>query len=231
MSNTDRLAGYLADYKKQSKSTSISIGGDGDDESDTSNLLGWAQSSFGKLKSQVQKVQENIPISNPLKSDGGSSWLKEAEADPYCPSLSKKQRILGFMGCMGMGLLCFAMAMAYLPVLLISARKFALLYTMGSVFFISSFSLLYGPKKHFKHLMSADRLPFTASYILTMALTLYAAMGIRSYILTVIAAGLQMAALTYFTLSYIPGGQAALKFMAKVFYAIFSRCFKSAINV
>ena len=79
--------------------------------------------------------------------------------------------------------------------------------------------------------MSADRLPFTASYILTMALTLYAAMGIRSYILTVIAAGLQMAALTYFTLSYIPGGQAALKFMAKVFYAIFSRCFKSAINV
>ena len=82
-----------------------------------------------------------------------------------------------------------------------------------------------------KHLISSERLPFTASYVLTMALTLYAAMGVRSYILTVIAAGLQCAALTYFTLSYIPGGQAALKFMAKVFYAIFSRCFKSAINV
>ena len=87
-----------------------------------------------------------------LKSGENSSsgWLSEAESDPYCPSLSEKQRILGFMGCMGMGLLCFAMAMAYLPVLLISARKFALLYTLGSLFFISSFSLLYGPKKHFK---------------------------------------------------------------------------------
>ena len=57
---------------------------------------------------------------------------------------------LGFMGCMGMGILCFSMAAAYLPVLVIAARKFALLYTLGSIFFISSFSLLYGPKKHFK---------------------------------------------------------------------------------
>lgn len=54
------------------------------------------------------------------------------------------------MGCMAMGILCFSMAAAYLPVLVIAARKFALLYTLGSIFFISSFSLLYGPKKHFK---------------------------------------------------------------------------------
>ena len=79
--------------------------------------------------------------------------------------------------------------------------------------------------------MSTERLPFTASYILTMALTLYAAMGAKSYVLTVIAAGAQMAALTYFTLSYIPGGPTALKFMAKIFYAVFSRCFKAAVNV
>jgi len=231
MSNADRLAGYLADFKKENKSSvSISMGG-GDDESETANLLGWASSGFDKLKNKVSKVQENIPIPNPLKSNGESSWASEAAEDPFCPSLSKKQRMLGFMGCMGMGVLCFSMALAYLPVLLISARKFALLYTLGSIFFISSFSLLYGPKKHFKHLISTERLPFTASYLLTMALTLYAAMGAKSYILTVIAAGLQMAALTYFTLSYIPGGQTAIKFMAKIFYAVFSRCFKSAMNV
>ena len=57
---------------------------------------------------------------------------------------------LGFMGSMGMGILCFSMAVAYLPVLIVAARKFALLYTLGSIFFISSFSFLYGPKKHFK---------------------------------------------------------------------------------
>jgi hypothetical protein len=66
MSNADRLAGYLADFKKQSKSTSINIG-DGDDESDTTNLLGWAQTGFDSFKSKVQKAGENIPLPNPLK--------------------------------------------------------------------------------------------------------------------------------------------------------------------
>jgi hypothetical protein len=64
-----------------------------------------------------------------------------------------------------------------------------------------------------------------------MSFTLYAAMGAKSYILTVIAAAIQIVALSYFTLSYIPGGQTALKFFAKMFYALFSRCFKSAMNV
>ena len=82
-----------------------------------------------------------------------------------------------------------------------------------------------------KHLISAERLPFTSSYICSMLFTLYAALGIKSYLLTIVAAGVQCVALTYFTLSYIPGGQTAIKFMAKMFYAIFSRCFKSITNV
>ena len=70
MSNADRLAGYLADFKKENKnSVSISIGG-GDDESETANLLGWASSGFDKLKNKVSKVQENIPLPNPLKRNG-----------------------------------------------------------------------------------------------------------------------------------------------------------------
>ncbi|CBY34990.1 unnamed protein product [Oikopleura dioica] len=231
MSDAEKLKNYLAEFTGKS-STSVNIGDAGDEESETANLLGWAKTGFGNLVSKASKIQENIPLPNPLRSsDGGSSWLSEAESDPFCPKLSKKQRILGFMGCIGMGILCFMMAAMYLPVLIISARKFALLYTLGSIFFISSFSLLYGPKKHFKHLISNERLPFTAGYTLSMSFTLYAAMGAKSYILTVIAAAIQIVALSYFTLSYIPGGQTALKFFAKMFYALFSRCFKSAINV
>ena len=60
---------------------------------------------------------------------------------------------------MAMGILCFSMAAAYLPVLVIAARKFALLYTLGSIFFISSFSLLYGPKKHFKECQKNTMIP------------------------------------------------------------------------
>jgi len=235
MSNADRLKDYLSDFKKSaSNSTSISITS-GDDDS-TASLLGgissWSKTGFSSLKKSMSKVQDTLPTSvKNLTEGGGESWFAQAEEDPYCPSLSKKQRIMGFMGCMGMGILCFSMAAAYLPVLVIAARKFALLYTLGSIFFISSFSLLYGPKKHFKHLISAERLPFTSSYICSMLFTLYAALGIKSYLLTIVAAGVQCVALTYFTLSYIPGGQTAIKFMAKMFYAIFSRCFKSITNV
>lgn len=100
--------------------------------------------------------------------------------------------------------------------------------------FLPEYEQIFNQKVYFnskKHLISAERLPFTSSYICSMLFTLYAALGIKSYLLTIVAAGVQCVALTYFTLSYIPGGQTAIKFMAKMFYAIFSRCFKSITNV
>ena len=49
---------------------------------------------------------------------------------------SRIQRIVGFCLCIFMGFVCFSLAALYAPVLLLKARKFALLYTMGSLFFI-----------------------------------------------------------------------------------------------
>ena len=42
----------------------------------------------------------------------------------------------------------------------------------------NSFSFLWGPWNHLKHLLSRDRLPFTAVYIVTVVLTLYFALGV-----------------------------------------------------
>jgi len=36
-----------------------------------------------------------------------------------------------------------------------------------------SFSMLWGPTNHFKHLINIDRLPFSITYILTLAGTIY----------------------------------------------------------
>lgn len=41
-----------------------------------------------------------------------------------------------FIVCVGMGVLCFSLSLMYIPVLLFKARKFALLFTMGSSFFV-----------------------------------------------------------------------------------------------
>jgi hypothetical protein len=51
-------------------------------------------------------------------------------------SQSRLQRIVGFVICMGMGTLCMTISVFYIPMLILKARKFALLYTLGSVFFI-----------------------------------------------------------------------------------------------
>jgi hypothetical protein len=94
--------------------------------------------------------------------DTSTGWVSEAQKD-CCPSLvtgpqiaclgtvcsaviklqvyylsfqSRIQRIIGFCVCIVLGLLSFVLAAMYTPVLLLKARKFALLYTMGSLFTI-----------------------------------------------------------------------------------------------
>ena len=49
-------------------------------------------------------------------------------------------------------------------------------YTMNFCLFSSSFSFLWGPVNHAKHLCSFGRLPFTAAYFGSMFATLYMAM-------------------------------------------------------
>jgi len=45
---------------------------------------------------------------------------------------------------------------------------------------LCSFSLLWGPVNHLKHLLSAARLPFTLTYFGTMAATLYFALSVST---------------------------------------------------
>lgn len=144
-------------------------------------------------------------------TSSSSSWLEK-----QLPSLSKKQRIFGFMTCLILGLFCFSFSTIYIPIIVVKARKFALLFSLGSVFVMGSFSFLWGPVNHIKHLFNRERLPFTTVYLGTLALTLYFAMGLQNTILTAIAAACQVCALLWFVISYIPGGQTGLKFFTRI---------------
>lgn len=83
-----------------------------------------------------------------------------------------------------------ALATLYIPVIVLKARKFALLFSFGSLFFLSrlesfvlywfvrfffhySFSMLWGPVNHLKHLINVDRLPFSITYIITLIGTIF----------------------------------------------------------
>lgn len=54
------------------------------------------------------------------------------------------------------------------------------------------FSVLIGPVNHFKHLISKERLPFSAVYFSSLGLTLYFALAVQSYLGSLVAGSIQV---------------------------------------
>ena len=173
------------------------------------------KSPFGNKDSSGDDEEALLSDGDSNSSNNGSSWFANAQKD-YCPSLTKKQRIFGFVTCLSLGLFFFSFATMYIPVIVLKARKFALMFSLGSLFTLGSFSFLWGPCNHLTHLFSKERLPFTSVYLGTLSATLYFALALQSYVLTSVAAVGQVIALVWFVISYIPGGQTGMKFFARI---------------
>ncbi|CAH1109793.1 unnamed protein product [Psylliodes chrysocephalus] len=144
------------------------------------------------------------------------TWFQETKKE-YCPSLSRLQRMVLFAVCVGLGLLCFSISLMYIPVLLFKARKFALLFTLGSTFFILSFFFLWGPLAFLKHMFAKERLLVTITYGGTLVATLYCALHLQSTPFTVLFAVCQIISLVWTVLANIPGGTAGISIMSKMF--------------
>ncbi|KAL3185960.1 hypothetical protein MRX96_028827 [Rhipicephalus microplus] len=114
-------------------------------------------SIFASTESLKKLLSSSSGSSEPSSNVAGSNgWFSEAADDSCLPSLSRKQRIVGFAGMLLMGCFCMVLAGLYIPVLVFKARKFALLYTLGSLFIISSFALLRGPNEPCKATVVAE---------------------------------------------------------------------------
>ena len=140
-------------------------------------------------------------------------------ADPICPTLSRRQRLMGFATCAFGGAICLWLASFFLPVLVLKARKFALLFSLGSVLVMAALGFLRGPWAFCRHLATRERLPYVAAYLGSLALTLYGAMHLRRALPTTAAAILQVAALAFFAASYVPGGLKGLRILLKLSWA------------
>ncbi|KAI8815608.1 Got1/Sft2-like family-domain-containing protein [Fimicolochytrium jonesii] len=132
--------------------------------------------------------------------------------------LTRWQRLVGCVVCLGLAVFCFFIAFFLgLPVLPLSPHKFASLFTLGSILAVSALALLQGPRSFFSHIITKERLPFTAVYFVSMALTLYFSIGRHSYVLTIISSVAQLIALLWYFGSYLPGGAAGLGFITRYF--------------
>ncbi|CAG8746705.1 3053_t:CDS:2 [Gigaspora margarita] len=157
---------------------------------------------FGSIGNRVQGY---LPLAN-NNTEQEDEWF----------TLTRWQRLAGFGVLFASGALCFLIAFVSLPLLALKPRKFAVAFTMGSLLILSSFALLYGPFAHLRHIVSRERLPFTITYIGSMAATLYFAIGLRSTIPTIIFSVLQVIALLWYTVSYLPGGTTTLRFGSRM---------------
>jgi len=123
----------------------------------------------------------------------------------YAPPSRDQMAAFGVL--LGAGGLFLAVAFfVCLPVVVLSPHKFALSFTVGCALVLAAFAALRGFRAQLSHMLSRDRLPLTAGYLAAMAGTVYAAVGRRSYLLTVAFCGLQCVGLLYYLASYFPGG-------------------------
>ncbi|KAG2199437.1 hypothetical protein INT47_011549 [Mucor saturninus] len=156
-----------------------------------SPLQSFRDSASNAFSNVSNSVQGYIPL-------GGNT---EEEEDPWY-QLSRVERVMAFALCLVLGIGCFALSFFFLPIF---PGKFAATFTL-------SVALLRGPLSHMQHMLTKERIPFTVSYLGSMALTLYAALGLRTTLLTIIFAIIQIIALLWYVGSYIPGGISTLRY-------------------
>ncbi|XP_022825745.1 protein transport protein sft2 [Spodoptera litura] len=152
---------------------------------------------------------------SPSTASSTASWFENVQKEYF--TLSRTQRFMGFGICLFFGVLCFILSFLYIPILLLQARKFALLFTLGSMFFIISFSFLYGPWNHLKSMFSKERALTTSLYLLTLIATLYCALHLQSTPWTIVCAVLQVVALLWMMMGSIPGGSSGMRFFGSMF--------------
>lgn len=98
---------------------------------------------------------------------------------------------------------------------------------------MASFGILKGPIPHLKGMLAPDRLVFTTIYIASMLATLYFtfnAGGVQGYVLVLSASGMQLLALMWYLISFLPGGSAGLgivlRAMAQILKPVIVMCAK-----
>ena len=138
------------------------------------------------------------------------------ENESIFPSLSLKERLIGFCVCFGLGTLFQFMSFgSMLGVLLGRPNKFAFLYTCGNLISIFGTFFLVGPKRQFKNMMHPYRRKAVAIFLSSIVLTFISLYVLHSRSLTVIAIIIQLGAYIWYIATYIPYGQDCLAYITR----------------
>ncbi|KAF2233196.1 SFT2-domain-containing protein [Viridothelium virens] len=164
--------------------------------------------SGGYVKLPTQE-SPGAPLPAPSRREEEEGWF----------ALSRWDRLLIFGAFNLAALALFVICFTLLPVLTLmptKATKFAILWSVASALFLASWAVVLGPLAYAQHLLSGPRLPFTAAYFGSIALTLYFALGLHAPVLTLLSSIVQLACLVWYLISYFPMGSTGLRFAARL---------------
>jgi hypothetical protein len=185
-------------------------------------------------------AMNSLPSSPP---DLGWNSIKsnlEAQMPQTILGMNYHQRFKVFCGLILLSALFFALGFFVgLPMMAVRPQKFALSFTFGSLTFMSSFAILRGPEAHFTSMFHPDRLLFTVVYLSSMFMTLYCTFrtyGPKAYVLVMGCSILQIMALLWYLVTFLPGGSQGLKMllhgvltMIRPIIVGLSKCFASCV--
>lgn len=105
------------------------------DDLDSYMLLGQERKSTSyKLNMKMPKLP--AMLGGTSEGSSSNSWLQDDDSG-WCPKMSRIQRMIACVTCLGLGIFCMVVSTFYIPVLVFKARKFSLLFSMGSLLLIA----------------------------------------------------------------------------------------------
>ena len=168
----------------------------------TDSITERANDMYQRLPMTTQDLSLLSQNNNP--NDNEPSWF----------NLSRWERITLFICFLLGSIACFIICVFLFPVLAIKPRKFALLWTMGTLLFVLAFGVMMGPFKFLKHIVSRERLPFTSFFFISCFTTLYFAAIQKNTILTILCAAVELISVLYYIISYFPMGATSLRMLS-----------------
>ena len=126
------------------------------------------------------------------------------------------------------GMAIIILSFLFLPLILITPKKFTLLFALGTFVSISSFIFYFGTNKFFDVLFNKDRIWFTVAYLAGFfGCLFFPSFFGKNYIFILFFSGLEMISTLFFILTFIPGGYSSIKMFTNIFFSQIKRLFNS----
>ncbi|XP_065057449.1 vesicle transport protein SFT2A-like isoform X2 [Rhopilema esculentum] len=156
----------------------------------------------------MDRIKKTLGVQPDAEEQGIVAEINEAT------TMSWTTRLKCFVACF-----CLGVFFSVIGTILLwrNLKMFAVFYTLGNVTSLASTCFLLGPVKQLKNMFKEKRLIATIIMLVSLALTLCAALWWKKNGLALLFCIIQYLAMTWYCLSYIPFARNAVK-------RIFSSC-------